>query len=200
MSKPVKYVDYGDIAVVIPIFKIISESSNAWSKFYKPLEIAMTNYYKKVKKAGGLKFVTNISGTTFKNLPTLKAPWVFKPNSKSSSEVIIDLVDTYPESVNKFNLTFDTFIPLGFKVAYAGTDKKFTQAIIPDKVNTTLPRKPGMRLPLSFKLKSSGVGTKIRYIKIMFAKNLLKENAKLVDFSFDTEEGPAKDAEFDGQN
>lgn len=197
MSKPVKYIDYGDVAIIMPVIRIISQTSDSWTKFYLPLEKSIAAYRAKVKKAGGIKFNSNIPGSAFKSLPTVKTPWTFAPNPKIQSEVLIDLTDVYPEAVTRFVLGFDTFIPVGFKMAYAGTDKKFTNAVVGSKVDAVLPKKPGMQLPLSFKLQGDGSGKKIRYIKLSFPRGLLRENAKLTELSFETEEGPARDTQYD---
>jgi hypothetical protein len=111
--------------------------------------------------------------------------------------VIIDLLDIYPGAINRFDIAFDTRIPLGFKIAYAGADKKFFDAVVKNKINGAMPQKQGAQLPLSFKLNNDGTPKKLRYIKLSFAKGLLRENIKLVDFSFQTDEGPAKDSEYD---
>ena len=199
MAKPVKYVDYGKIALP-PVSKVIKDqTSNAWSKYFRLIASTTVDYRKKVKNNGGLKFSTNTSGFSPKKLPSDSSPWTIKPNPKSDVEVTVDLLDLYPESVLKIGLIFETHIPVGMKLSYAGKDKKFIAADVGQKVDAKIPDKQGMKLLLLFRLRQNGQAVKIRYIKLSFPKKILSQTTKITDLSFVTEEGPVSDGQYEGQ-
>jgi hypothetical protein len=124
--------------------------------------------------------------------------WRFPPGldarEQNGVEVEIDLLAAYPLPVKALCLHWRAgFLPQGYRVQWAGADKKYEGIAVPVLAELKFEGRETMSLPIPVRLAKPGAGPKLRYLKFSFPKGTFKQEAELaeLDFVFDVKDTDA---------
>jgi hypothetical protein len=126
--------------------------------------------------------------------------WVFPAGldekAPEGTWVEIDLLGQYPLPVRGMLLTWrGNRMPDGYRVRWAGADRKYRDAQMPDLSKIEFPEQSEpFALPVPGMLSIDGKGWDVRYLRFEFPKGTFQGRTELIDLAlvFDT---PAADAE-----
>lgn len=124
--------------------------------------------------------------------------WIIPVNlvkqSPSPLAINFDLLDEHPIPIRGLTLDWsNAYVPTGYHVFWAGKDKKFREAKVPQITLDGLKSSPTMGIPVPVNF-GNGM-EKVRYIKIVFPQNAIRKDAVLSGIHFKYNWGPDDDAE-----
>lgn len=149
----------------------------------------------------GPTITSSIPGLILGPLPNgAGATWTFSPGLTTPFSIVIDLLGVHPIPVRGIEMAWGGILPGNFGVQYAGEDKKFYDATVPELSNypqeATYPMsRPEILVPPTVRLLpavfgQSGQGVPVRYVKLIFGKGSLADTLTLRElrFRYDTTE------------
>ena len=179
-----------------------SDFDPLWETYYKPLIPKLVDYAK-LARAKGLH-VTSPANIHAKGIPDgIGIQWNFpsnldKPNPQGI-EITIDLLKLHPLPIKGLILNWDAkFIPKGYNVQWAGEDKKFASAKVPE-INKQSQQAASFPVYVTIFEPKEGakyVQGNVRYIKFIFPKGTFPTETTLKEVQFIFEWPSSEDAKY----
>ena len=153
-----------------------------WDKYFEPLVKELVRYAKLVRRG------PRVTGEGFspKGIPDSRNKWVFP---RGGATVEIDLRAIHPVPIAGLILVWEGYIPRGLTVEWAGKDRRFRSAGVPE-LKTIKGTNQGI-YPIPAVFGKSGV--KVRYVRITLPAQITR--ATLGELRFIYYWGPWREAE-----
>lgn len=148
----------------------------------------LINYARRVSKDGPIAR-SSASEVRAAWIPDRTHRWEFPAGlddkNPQGTEVEIDLLADYPLPVRGLVLTWKAgFLPQGYWVEWAGSDRKYQRVDVPVLKDLKFPEGNENSLPVLVRLTEPGKGINPRYLKFGFPKGTFRSRAVLEDLTF----------------
>ncbi len=153
-----------------------------WNKYFAPLVKELVRYGKLARRG------PRVTGEGFspKGIPDTRIKWAFPRNGAT---VEIDLRAVHPVPIKGLILVWEGYVPRGIVVEWAGNDRRFRNAGVPDMKGIKGTGQGAYPVPVVF----GKSGVKVRFVRIYVPAQVNRATLKELRFIFDW--GPGEDTE-----
>lgn len=170
----------------------VNAADPVWSVFSQNLS-DVAAYAALMRQTGGPQVTHNAVFSKISGIPDGKNQWVF---GEEPGEVVvdIDLLAGHPFGIKGIELLWEgSHFPAAYTVRFAGEEKTYQDAEVPDLSNLNPPQSPVYPIPALFTQDEKGLP--IRYIKLIFPEGSFPTGALLQDIRFHYRDGPWEEEE-----
>lgn len=158
----------------------------------------VSTYAALLRANGGPKVQSSSESLKISKIPDgASSQWHFPSNLAGSVEILIDLLFEHPFPIKGIELRWDgSYLPVGYKVQYAGADQNFKDALVADLSNITPPfqQVQPTAFPVPCRFDAGGTGASVRYVKLVFPEGTFANDAVLKELRFRYHTGSPEDA------
>jgi len=150
-------------------------------------------YASLLKSKGGPKVQCNSKKLKIEGIPNGSTHWNFPSSLKEEVAIVIDLLAPHPRSIRGLELRWEGGsngnLPLGYSVQFAGRDKRFENAVLPDLKDFETYLKgtqyyPPKEYPVPVIFGTPGPAKGVRFVKLTFPKGTFAKDTVLKEVRF----------------
>jgi len=156
-------------------------------------------YASLLRSQGGPKVECSSGSLKISDIPDgANKQWHFPSGLAGSVEILIDLLYEHPFPIKGIELRWDgAYLPVGYKVHYAGSDQAYKEAQVADLSNIVYPnifQGQPKEFPVPCRFDNGGTGASVRYVKLVFPEGTFANEAILRELRFWYNTGSPEDA------